>query len=38
MMDELSLLNGLKAWGFGNWQQIKDFMDYNGSVFTVEEI
>ena len=38
MMDEVMLTTAFKLWGFGNWGQIKEYLDYNCSPFTHKEI
>jgi len=37
-MDEVVMTTAFKLWGFGNWSQIKEYMDYNASPFRIEEI
>ena len=32
------MTTAFSLWGFGNWSQIKDYMDYNGSPFSLKEI
>jgi hypothetical protein len=37
-VDELVMLSAFQKWGYGNWEEIKDFMLYNGINFTIQEI
>lgn len=37
-MDEVILTTAFRLWGYSNWRQIQDFMDYNQSPFTLDEI
>jgi hypothetical protein len=37
-MDEVVMTSAFKLWGFGNWSQIKEYMDYNGSAFSLQAI
>lgn len=37
-LDEMLMLNALEKWGFGNWEEVQDFMNYNGGKFKVREI
>jgi hypothetical protein len=37
-MDEVVLTTAFKLWGFGNWGQIKEYLDYNCSPFPLKEI
>jgi hypothetical protein len=38
LMDEVVLTTAFKLWGFGNWGQIKEYLDYNCSPFPLKEI
>ena len=37
-MDEMLLITAFRTWGYSNWGQIKEFMDYNQSAFSLAEI
>lgn len=32
-LDEILLLTAFQIWGFGNWGEVKDYMNFNGSKF-----
>jgi hypothetical protein len=34
-VDELVMLSAFEKWGYGNWEEIKDFMNYSGINFTI---
>ncbi len=38
LMDEVLLITAYRIWGYSNWAQIKEYMDYNHSAFPLEEI
>ena len=38
LFDELVMVHAFSLWGYSNWTQIKDYMDYNGSPFSLAEI
>lgn len=32
------LLTAFQKWGFGNWGEVKDYMNFNGTKFSKDEI
>jgi hypothetical protein len=37
-MDEVVMMTAFKLWGYGNWGQIKEYLDYNLSPFLLKEV
>lgn len=37
-IDDILLLTAYQKWGFGNWDEITDFMNFNGCRFTKIEL
>lgn len=33
-LDEILLLTAFQKWGFGNWGEVKDYMNFNGTKFS----
>jgi len=38
LMDEVVMMTAFKIWGYGNWGQIKEYLDYNLSPFLLKEV
>jgi hypothetical protein len=37
-LDEVVLTSAFKLWGYSNWNQVKEYMDYNQTPFSLEDI